>query len=62
MRIQFEDENGDYINLTEDDTRNFEEILLHSNFVGKKTFAEHEILFVTTMKIPRNVPLHYPVA
>ena len=33
IRVRFQDEDGDFINLTENDERNFEEMLLQAKFV-----------------------------
>ena len=48
IRIRFEDKDGDFINLTGDDTRNFEEMLLHSKFVEKRNLRATLNLFAIT--------------
>ena len=36
IRVRFQDEDGDFINLTENDERNFEEMLLQAKFVEER--------------------------
>ena len=36
IRVGFEDEDGDFINLTGDDNRNFDEMLLQAKFIEER--------------------------
>ena len=43
IRIRFQDEDEDYINLTEEDSRNFEEMLQHSKFVEERNVRKIQL-------------------
>jgi hypothetical protein len=43
IRIRFLDEDGDYINLTQEDSRNFDEMLQHCEFVEERNVRKIQL-------------------